>query len=192
MRRKAERSLHVRQAEAFELLQEYGFPISRQTHVGGVQLLLAVTVDRSAFSPCLILGKYKDNENLWPKVKKLSLKIDQLDECSVRVFVETFLNIREGPSLFVSRIVKVLVQLFKEKEASNLELRLSCNNNKECVITKAYFEFDDATYKVAKRHEDIHSMKSAQARAPEEIEAEKDGIVYIKYDNLIHLIQDCY
>lgn len=43
--------------------------------------------------------------------------------------------------------------------------------------------FDDAAYRSTKRQEDIHRLRQKDQEVPEEVEAEKDGIVYVKFDD---------
>jgi succinyl-CoA synthetase alpha subunit len=42
--------------------------------------------------------------------------------------------------------------------------------------------FDDSAYKSGKRQEDIHRLRQKDSEDPQEVEAEKDGIVYVRLD----------
>ena len=155
--------------------------------LGGEQLLIVVTIDRSKLTPCLILAKFKDNEDPWPSSKRYFFEYGRKDEYEFGAFEKT-LGLKGRSSLLISRIIKLLVQTFHEKEASMLELRLCQDKTRNWVISKAHFEFDDAAFKIAERQKDIHSMRALRAEDPEELKAEKDCIVYVKYSNISYPI----
>lgn len=48
-------------------------------------------------------------------------------------------------------------------------------------VYDARFGFDDAAYRSAGRQEEVHQLRDKEEEVPEEVVAEKDGIVYIKY-----------
>ena len=84
------------------------------------------------------------------------------------------------------KMVTGLVRLFEEKEASTLELKFHQLGKSSLEVFEADLTFDNAAFKSGKRQEDIQSFRNTQDEIPEEVEAEKDDIVYIKYDNLTY------
>lgn len=48
-------------------------------------------------------------------------------------------------------------------------------------VYDARFGFDDAAYRSAGRQEEVHKLRDMKEEVLEEVVAEKDGIVYVKY-----------
>ena len=83
----------------------------------------------------------------------------------------------------LASLVQALWEIFKEKEAFVLETRIGLSTGGNLEVHGAHFGFDDAAYRSSGRQEEIHSLRNKAEEVPEEVEAEKDGIVYIKYDH---------
>lgn len=88
----------------------------------------------------------------------------------------------------LASLVQALWEIFKEKEAFVLETRIGLSAGGDLEVHGAHFGFDDAAYRSSGRQEDIHSLRNKAEEVPEEVEAEKDGIVYVKYDHDTHSI----
>ncbi|KDN62895.1 putative CoA-ligase [Colletotrichum sublineola] len=76
-----------------------------------------------------------------------------------------------------------LYRIFTTKDATLLEIRSlarSHDGKLTCLDTK--FAFDDAANK---RQQDVFSLRDIMHEAPEEIEAEKHGLVYVRMDGNI-------
>lgn len=56
-------------------------------------------------------------------------------------------------------------------------------------VSGAKFGFDDAAYRSSGRQQEVHSLRSDAEEVPEEVEAEKDGIVYVKCVLALDLIK---
>ena len=80
----------------------------------------------------------------------------------------------------LAALVQEIVSLFMTKEAFLLETNVSLAPNGNLEVRGARFGFDDAAYRSSKRQEDIHKLRNKAEEVPAEVEAEKDGIVYIK------------
>jgi succinyl-CoA synthetase alpha subunit len=50
----------------------------------------------------------------------------------------------------------------------------------ELKVVGARFGFDDAAFRSTKRQSDIHALRRSEDEDPQELQAEQDGIVYIK------------
>lgn len=83
----------------------------------------------------------------------------------------------------LASLVQALWEIFKEKEAFVLETRIGLSTEGNLEVHGARFGFDDAAYRSSGRQEDIHRLRNKAEEVAEEIEAEKDGIVYVKYDD---------
>ena len=72
------------------------------------------------------------------------------------------------------------MDLFFNKDAFSLVVRISRNSRGKLAVARSDFTFDDAAIRSGNRQEDILAMRDVSTEIPEEVEAEKDGIVYIK------------
>ena len=73
-----------------------------------------------------------------------------------------------------------LMDIFFNNDAFSLVVRVSRNSNGELAVARSDFTFDDAAMRSGKMHKDITTMRDVSTEVSEEVEAEKDGIVYIK------------
>lgn len=103
------------------------------------------------------------------------------DEANIRA-VANHLSLRESALEPLSKLAQNLLDIFMKKEAFVLETKVSVSSNGGFQVNGARFGFDDAAYKSSKRQEDIHGLRNKTEEVPEEIEAENEGIVYIKYE----------
>ncbi|RMJ21098.1 Succinyl-CoA [Aspergillus sp. HF37] len=82
----------------------------------------------------------------------------------------------------MAHLIEVLWQTFTEKEAFSLETRVGSSSGGALEVRGARFGFDDAALKSSGRQESVHQLRDKESEVPEEVEAEKDGIVYVKLD----------
>ena len=174
------RKVHIQQKRASKLLGKYGITFSQQKRQTDKCWVLGVTVDRSANRPCLIAGRVTDSDNPWAKISKTPFSLGRFPQNQIQVIVKG-LRIAPGCQDSFTNMLTGLVRLFEEKEASILELEFHQANDKELEVYKADLTFDDAAFKSTKRQEDIQALRNTKNEIHEEVEAEKDGIVYIKY-----------
>lgn len=103
-----------------------------------------------------------------------------LDDNLIPSIIE-HLQLKPSSTKPLTRILHNVVNLFMTKEAFVLETRLSILSSSDLAISSARFGFDDAAFRSAQRQADVHALRNVQDEVAEEVEAEKDGIVYIKY-----------
>jgi succinyl-CoA synthetase alpha subunit len=77
--------------------------------------------------------------------------------------------------------VQALWEIYKEKEAFTLETQIAVSADGTLEVHGARFGFDDAAFRSSGRQEDVHKLRDTSEEVAEEVEAEKDGIVYVKY-----------
>ncbi|KAI8629121.1 hypothetical protein F5Y19DRAFT_485046 [Xylariaceae sp. FL1651] len=176
------RSIYLAQSTAFELLRQRGISIVPVISEQSERRLLAVTLNRSTNSPCIIASPSIDGDATKMKrfdydygIGATALDIDAiashigLDTSSVEVISS------------LHTLVTELVILFAEKEAYLLETHLiTSNQNPQIAVTAARFGFDDAAHRSGKRQADIQALRDIRVEDPAEVDVEKDGIVYIK------------
>jgi succinyl-CoA synthetase alpha subunit len=192
------RNIHLKQSTAFDLLRQRGIPVVESQGEGslasapGGGRFLAVTLNRSTKSPCVLVSlsanAYSESE------KKMMKKFDfdyfsgaeNLDIDAIAAHLGLLESQQQND---LHEIVTGLVTIFKEKEAYLLETTLATRNNNSnskrdskpgLAIVSAKFGFDDAAYRSSKRQADIQALRDVSIENPFEVEAEKDGIVYIR------------
>ncbi|KAI0151950.1 succinyl-CoA synthetase-like protein [Hypoxylon sp. NC0597] len=174
------RSIYLTQNIAFDLLRRRRIPITK-TLSPGPQKLLAVTVNRSTRSPCIIASPTSDASQ--------AAKFDFLYGASSAqdiplLSVAQHLELTPGSTNSLENVLSKLIALFKEKEAFLLETRVVQNLSTGAIeIASAHLGFDDAAFRSCGRQADIQALRDLSAEDEAEVSVEKDGIVYIKLEN---------
>lgn len=174
------RSLYIKQSQALDILKQKSVIFSETPSAS--DFAVSVSIDRTALSPCIIAAPAAES-----------------DPSQFRRFPFSYAqrNINEGGSLIpevashvglpvsahgrLSGLVQALWEIFQEKEAFVLETRVGSTSDGSLEVHGARFGFDDAAFRSSGRQEDIHRLRNTAEEVPEEVEAEKDGIVYVKY-----------
>lgn len=170
------RSLYVKQHQALDMLKGKSIPI-RETEPSNTDVSLSVTVDRTALSPCLTVSSGNGKSLRFPfdyNTTKLGSSADP-----VITTLASHLSLPETQRAKVGELIETLWQIFREKEAFSLETRIGSSNG-ALEVRGARFGFDDAAFKSSGRQEGVHQLRDKKSEVPEEVEAEKDGIVYVK------------
>ncbi|KAK3906834.1 putative succinyl-CoA ligase subunit alpha, mitochondrial [Staphylotrichum tortipilum] len=147
----------------------------------GLRKLVAVGIDRSTRSPCIIAAPTMEEGSSSSTVKQFPFDYRRgLDELVIeRVASHLRLNTREGAVASLRRLVKSLVAIFYEKEAFYLSTSI-VERLGEIKVVGARFGFDDAAYRSCGRQAGLQELRDVAAEDPSELEAETNGIVYIK------------
>ncbi|KAI3328583.1 succinyl-CoA synthetase-like protein [Ustulina deusta] len=180
------RSIYLTQAAAFNLLRQRGVPVVDSISVPDEGRLLAVTLNRSTRSPCIIVSPPAEDGTM--KFKRFDYDYWVGAEATDISDIASQLGLDSNNNDIVSSlrtIITGLVTLFAEKEAYLLETQLvaSKNSTSEIAIVSARFGFDDAAYRSGKRQADIQALRDTSVEDATEVEVEKDGIVYVKLPN---------
>lgn len=172
------RSLYLTQNAAFDILRQLGVTVVESADPNA-QKLLAVTVNRSTRSPCVIASPSNDVS----EAAKFDFIYDTEGDPEIPI-TAIAQHLGLGPEVIgsLSQVVSELVSLFMEKEAFLLETKI-VENAGTIELVAAHFGFDDAAFRSCKRQADIQSMRDTTVEDPVEISVEKDGIVYIKLEN---------
>ncbi|KAI9928844.1 hypothetical protein MW887_002066 [Aspergillus wentii] len=170
------RSLHIKQSQALDMLKEKSIPV-RETADSDSDFSLSITVDRNALSPCVIAA---GPDAAQPR--KFPFEYATTDLSSAGTLLEAVASHLQIPeTTHLAGLVQALWQIFKEKEAFLLVVKASSVGG-ALEVHGAHFNFDDAAFRSSGRQEDVHRLRNKEEEVPEEVEAEKDGIVYIKLD----------
>lgn len=174
------RNLYIKQSQTFDMLKDDNVPVSEKSAIPGKEYLLAVSIDRSNLCPCIVASPPTTAEDPYISARRFPFDYRAgLDDSLIPSIIE-HLQLEPSSAKPLTRILHGLVNLFMTKEALVLETRLSKTSNGDLAVSSARFGFDDAALRSAQRQADVHALRNVQDEVPEEVEAEKDGIVYIK------------
>jgi succinyl-CoA synthetase alpha subunit len=172
------RSLYIRENLALDMLREQGI-IAMENSGEGSRLRLAVAIDRTSLSPCIIGSPASDPDDAHDGAK--SFPFDYLkgfDPSNVAALAQ-HLQLDQSMHQSLLKLISGLFYIFIKKEAFLLET-MFVERLGELKVVGAHFGFDDAAFRSTKRQSDVHALRAIGDEDPQELEAEKDGIVYIK------------
>ena len=141
---------------------------------------LTVTVDRTRYTPCIITSFSIGGESPRHHSKTYSLGLDKHIDGAMFSSIATDLNCQRESFDSLKKILTAMIEIFFSKEGFALTTRVSRNGDGNLAVARSNFAFDDAAFRSGQRQADIQEMKYVEKAVPEELEAEKDGIVYIK------------
>ncbi|KAL4939968.1 hypothetical protein BDV06DRAFT_197678 [Aspergillus oleicola] len=178
------RTLYIKQFQALDILKQVqpAIPVT-ETAPSPSDLHLSLTIDRTALSPALIAS----SSNGFDPASSARLPFDYTKETFsssdlIIAAVAAQLQLPQAAHASLAQLVQALWTIFKEKEAFVLEIRAGYTENEVLEVYGARFGFDDAAFRSSGRQSDVHALKNPEEEVSEEVEAEKDGIVYVKLD----------
>ena len=175
------RTLYIKQDQAFDILKGNG--IATASTQSDNDFKLAISIDRTALSPCISASPTAHPEDSLTKTRKFPFDYGKrtFDANTTQLRdVSHHLQLPKSAHAQLPALIQGLVDIFMTKEAFILETQVSVTSTGELQISGARFGFDDAAFKSSRRQEAIHSLRNKTEEVPEEVEAEKDGIVYVK------------
>ncbi|KAL2829556.1 succinyl-CoA synthetase-like protein [Aspergillus pseudoustus] len=175
------RTLYIKQFQALDMLKEKGVHVNQGTESGS-EFYLSLTIDRTGLSPTLIVSTSAGFEPSSTIRLPFAYTTGSFDaESHVITTTATNLRLPESAHEKLAKLIQVLWQIYKEKEAFTLEVRAHYDAG-SIEVRGAHFGFDDAAYRSSGRQAEVHQLRNVSEEVPEEIEAEKDGIVYVKLE----------
>ncbi|CAG9953571.1 unnamed protein product [Clonostachys rosea f. rosea IK726] len=148
---------------------------------------LAMTIDRENCFPVVLVSKTKgtdtDSEVMsFPFSISQGITPELLSRVSKHIARDSPPSQASTESL--AKILNGLYKIFTDKDGTNLEItrlaRTATDGSFTCLSTA--FTFDDAA---AKRQPDLFALRDVSQDVPEEIEAARYGIVYVRMDGNI-------
>ena len=162
------------------MLRERGVSVALRPVSTPEDLFLAVAIDRSKSSPCIIASPTTSGEDQRSQARTFLFDYRIGFEKNVVPAIAEHMNLRPNSVTALSTLIETLLQIFHSKEASLLETRIGLDDEGSLQVRGAEFGFDDAAFR-SNRQLDVQKLRDVQDEVPEEVEAEKDGIVYIKF-----------
>lgn len=172
------RSLYVKQFQAFDILKQKNIAVSEEASDSDVSL--SISVDRTALSPCIVASPSAEFDAAQTRKFPFSYTQDAFHNSPLIAMAATHLGLPESAHGKLGGLVQALWEIFKEKEAFVLETRVGLVADGTLEVHGARFGFDDAAFRSSGRQEEIHRLRNTAEEVTEEVEAEKDGIVYVK------------
>lgn len=172
------RSLYIKENLALDMLRENG--VNAAPYSGkGVRRLLAVAVNRTTRTPCIIASPASNIEQAHVEAKSFPFDYRRgFDPLNVPAVV-SHLGLSHAAHQPVLKLINSLFDMYVKKEAFLLETTF-VERLGELKVVGANFGFDDAAFRSTKRQADVHALRAIEEEHAQEVEAEKDGIVYIK------------
>ncbi|KAL2128037.1 hypothetical protein VTI74DRAFT_9825 [Chaetomium olivicolor] len=175
------RNLYVSEDKCMDLLREAGGINCGAYSGSGVRKYLAIGIDRSTRGPCIFAAPTIEADLPDSVVKRypFDYRSGPSDLSIERIAVHLQLSQREGPVNSLRRLVKALTTIFYDKEAVFLSVSV-VERLGELKVVGARFGFDDAAYRSCGRQAELQALRDVPAEDSSEIDAEENGIVYIK------------
>jgi succinyl-CoA synthetase alpha subunit len=172
------RNLYIREGFALDMLREKG--VNAAAYSGkGKRRLLALAINRTARSPCIIASPANDPEQAHAEAKSFPFDYRRgFDPLNIPA-VAHHLQLDHSAHQALLNLIKSLYDIYVKKEAFVLETTF-VERLGELKVVGANFGFDDAAFRSTDRQADVHALRTIEDEDAQELEAEKDGIVYIK------------
>lgn len=180
------RSLYIKPFQALDMLNLEALTV-RETPPSESEaksnFSLSLTVDRTALSPCFITSPTPDLNPEHSRKFPFPYTTTDLRNTKIPLIrdIALKLGLSETAHPQLVALTQGLWKIFREKEAFSLEVKVHPSADGKLEIYDARFGFDDAAYRSAGRQEEVHKLRNKEEEVPEEVVAEKDGIVYVKY-----------
>lgn len=188
------RHLYLTEEKSFDLLREQGINASPFSGTG-TRRLLAIGIDRSARSPCIIASPAFESPEAakrfpFPSAASGLAADEQLAVGRIAAHMQLGRGQQTADSL--RAVLRALAALFREREAFFLETHV-VERLGALKVVGARFGLDDAAFRSAGRQADLHEGVGGVAAAqggeggswnigtgPVEAQAAAEGIVYIR------------
>ena len=142
---------------------------------------VSISIDRTSLSPCIVASPSAKFDPTQSHKFPFSYTENSFLESPIIAAVASHLGLPTSTHSKLAGLIQSLWEIFKEKEAFVLETLVGVAKDGDLEVHAARLGFDDAAFRSSGRQEDIHSLRNTAEEVPEEVEAEKDGIVYVKY-----------
>lgn len=150
---------------------------------------LAITIDREAYTPVIILSKQGGSDmEAVPKqstgqLHRFHFGISEGITLDTMSQISSVMGISSGEKGGLETVLNGLYKVFVEKDATLLEINsLARSADGSFTCADSTLTFDDAA---AKRQQEVFALRDVHREVPEEVEAEKHGLVYVKMDGSI-------
>lgn len=180
------RDLHLSAEQSKNILRERGISTADSASSSKDRRFVAVTVDRSNRCPALLVSPSAEPNQMYQRAKTFPYDYNKGPDQALIKSAIAHLQMDASPPAAMAttaKLIETLVDIFKQKEAYALATYVSGTEDGNLQVDDAAFSFDDSAFKSGKRQEDIFALRDKSKEDADEVEAEKDGIVYVKLDD---------
>ncbi|KEF52833.1 succinyl-CoA synthetase alpha subunit [Exophiala aquamarina CBS 119918] len=177
------RTLYIKQKQAYDMLNERGIPTVERPTIKD-ENFVAISIDRESRQPCIIASPSTDPEYAFQKSKKFPFAYGSDDAKSEDLLadVSTHLGVSDKGKPSLQRLVTELVDIFMSKEAFVVQTKFALDDDGGLQVQGAKFGFDDAAFRSSGRQAEVHALRDIKSEVREDVEAEKDGMIYVKLE----------
>ena len=162
------------------MLADTGVPIAEKSNSTRRNDWITITIDRSSCKPCIFTASSSGDASPHVHGKKHLIGLERYVGDSTLSSIASELQCKETSNDSLKAILSAMNTNFFEQEAFSLSVALSRDSLGQLAVLKSSLILDDAAFRSSKRHADIHALRDFESEVPEEVEAERHGIVYIK------------
>lgn len=174
------RNLYIKQSQAYDMLRERGFECDDKA-----EKLIAISIDRTNRQPCVSVSPTTDPDTIFSRSKKFPFAWGS-QEATSDAFIEkvsSHMGITSSDAKgALVKFVGDLVDIYMSKEAFVLETRVTITDAGDLTVRAARFGFDDAAFRSSKRQADVHALRDVESEVPQDVAAEKEGMVHVKLE----------
>jgi succinyl-CoA synthetase alpha subunit len=177
------RTLHLTGDTAKALLRDYGIEISTK-QATSQSSLIGISIHRSARSPCIIVSSASST------VQPFKIPFSFLDGPQELHIHTTFnhLNLPSSTHKAIHELIAKIWALFLDRDAITIVVHAAVSESSPAspIISSPSLQFDDAAFRVGKRHSDLHALRDTSTYTPAELAAEPHGIIYVELGDQTH------
>ncbi|KIV88346.1 hypothetical protein PV10_08037 [Exophiala mesophila] len=181
LRGQKRRTLYIKQSQAFDMLKERGIPTVDEATVKE-EKFISISIDREARQPCVIASPSTDPEFAFQQSRKFPFAYGSKEATSADFLesVAEHLKISGTAKDGLKQLVTQLVDIFMSKEAFVVQTKIALDSQGRLHVQGAKFGFDDAAFRSSGRQAEVHALRDIKAEVREDVEAEKEGMIYVK------------
>ena len=148
---------------------------------------LSVTVDRTERSPALATAPTADPSQLKHRLQRFPYNYHEGPTESTIKHAMAHMQLDAAPPSAhaqAAALLGALANMYREREAVALAAAVSTASEGSLQIHQPslHLQFDDSAFRSCKRQEDIFTLRDKASENKEEVDAEKDGIVFVRLD----------
>ena len=181
------RGLSIRPVQAPRVLEPYLESLEGVTltsdEAPADAFYVGLTVDRTERQPCIRVSPTTDVNTFRETAKRFPFDQREAPPDSLIKAAIEHIN-ATGASKQLEALIKALAKMYKDKEAVTLSGSVSIGQDGKLKLyaPSMILSFDDSAFKSSKRQQDIHSLRQKEREQAEEVDAEKDGIVFVRLE----------
>jgi succinyl-CoA synthetase alpha subunit len=177
------RSLYIKQRQAYDMLNERGIPTVDPPTIKD-EKFVAISIDRETRQPCIIASPSTDPQYAFQQSKKFPFAYGSDDATSEDLLaaVSTHLGVSDKGKRPLQKLIGELADIFMSKEAFVVQTKFALDGNGGLQVQGAKFGFDDAAFRSSGRQTEVHALRDIQSEVREDVEAEKEGMIYVKLE----------